>query len=255
MRELTVAASVARALMKLAASKGASRKTLFDRSRIALPDLEDSDNRIPFGKFVALMRAAKELCNDPAFALHFGEEVDASEISLVHMMGGADNFGDALAQGNRYARLAIEVESDGSGDRFQLRRVAGQLWFVDARGNPNEFPELTESAFARMSCSMRKLSGDGRIVREVHVSHADPGYRAEYDRIFGVPVVFGSDMNALRIDEALMSSFAFPTPSTYVAGVMRDHADKLLEKLEGERSTRAHVENLLTPLLQTGEGN
>ena len=197
MRELTVAASVARALMELATSKGASRKALLDRSRLAPIDLDDPDNRIPFSKFVALMRAAKELCNDPAFALHFGEEVDASEISLVHMMGGADNIGDALAQGNRYAGLAIEVESDGTGDRFQLRRAAGQLWFVDARRNPNEFPELTESAFARMSTSMRKLPGNKQIIKAVHFTHADPGYRTEYDRIFRVPLVFGSDMNAI----------------------------------------------------------
>ena len=149
MRELTVAASVARALMELAASKGGSRSALAARSGIALPDLEDPDNRIPFASYVALMRAAQQLCNDPAFALHFGEEVDASELSLAHMMGGADNMENALAMGNRYARLAIEVEGDGTGDRFQLRRVAGQLWFVDARGNPNDFPELTGSTFAR----------------------------------------------------------------------------------------------------------
>src|SRR5665647_3740785 len=209
MRDLTVAASIVRSLMELATSKGASRKTLANRARIVLPDLEDPDNRIPFSKYVALMRGAQELCNDPAFALHFGEEVDASEISLVHMMmGGADNFADALAQGNRDASLAIDVDADGAGDRFQLRRVAGQLWFVDARRNPGDFPELTESAFARMACSMRKLPGDRKIIREVRLTHADPGYRAEYERILGVPVVFESDMNAIRIDETLMSSFA-----------------------------------------------
>jgi AraC-like DNA-binding protein len=255
MRELTVAASVVRALMELAVSKGASRKSLTDRSRIALPDLENPDTRIPFSKYVALMRAAQQLCNDPAFALHFGEEVDASEISLAHMMGGADNIGEALAVGNRYARLAIEVDADGSGDRFQLRRVAGQLWFVDARGNPNEFPELSESTFARMACSMRKLPGDRQIVKAVCFTHDDPGYRVEYERIFGVPVVFGSDMNAIRIDESLMSSFEFPTSSPYVTEVLRNHAEGLLQKLESERSTRDQVEKLLTPLLQSGEGS
>jgi len=255
MRELTVAASVVRALLELAVSKGAGRKALADRSRIALSDLEDPDNRIPFSKYVALMHAAQQLCNDPAFALHFGEEVDASEISLAHMMGGADNIGDALAVGNRYARLAIEVDADGSGDRFQLRRIAGQLWFVDARRNPNEFPELSESTFARMACSMCKLPGDIQIVRAVHFTHDDPGYRAEYERIFRVPVMFGSDMNAIRIDESLMSGFAFPTTSTYVTDVLKNHAEGLLQKLENGRSTRDHVESLLTPLLQTGEGS
>src|SRR5437016_3860087 len=150
MRDLTVAASGVRALMNLAVSRGASKTRLSDRSGIDDADLKDPDGRVLFGKYVALMRAGQELCNDPALALHFGEAVDASEISIAHCVGGAENFGDALSQGNRYAPLGIEVERDGTGDRFQLRRDAGQFWLVDARRHPNDFPELTESAFARM---------------------------------------------------------------------------------------------------------
>ena len=253
MRDLTIAASAVRALMEFAVSKGANRKTLEARSRIARTDLRDPDNRVPFGKFVALMRAAQELCDDPALALHFGEEVDASEMSMVHLVGGAENIDDAVAQGNRYARLGVEVEGDGTGDRFQLRRAAGQLWLIDARRNPNEFPELTESSFARMVCTMRKHSGDTPVVKAVHVTHADPGYGAEYDRIFRVPVVFGSNMNALRINEAVMSRFQFPTSPRYVSAVMRDHAEVLLQRLESSQSTRGRVEKLLTPMLHTGE--
>ena len=51
MRELTVAASVVRALMELAVSKGASRAALAERSRIACAELEDADNRIPFSRY------------------------------------------------------------------------------------------------------------------------------------------------------------------------------------------------------------
>lgn len=253
MRELTVGAMAVRALMDLAESKGACRKTLAERSRIDLPDLQDPDNRVPFGKYVALMRAGQELCDDPALALHFGEAVDPSEVSIVHAVGGAENFGDAVAQGNRYAPLGVEVEGDGTGDRFQLRRDAGQLWLVDTRRNPNDFPELTESTFARMICATRKLLGDRQAVQAVHVTHAEPSYRAEYDRIFRVPVVFGSDRNALRIDEALLASFPFPKPSRYATRVLTGHAEALLQKLDSSQSTRDRVETQLMPLLPAGD--
>jgi AraC-like DNA-binding protein len=253
MRDLTIAASAVRALMELAVSKGANRKALADRSRIAHSDLLDPDNRVPFSKFVALMRAAQELCKDPALALHFGEAVDASEISIVHVVGGAENIGDAVAHSNRYARLGVEVEGDGTGDRFQLRRATGQLWLIDARRNPNDFPELTESTFARITCTMRRHLGDMPVVKAVHVTHDDPGYGAEYERIFRVPVVFGSDMNALRIDEALLKSFQFPTSPRYLTRVIKDHAEVLLQRLESSQSTRDRVEKLLTPMLHTGE--
>lgn len=251
MRELTVAAGAVRALMELAVSKGASRAMMAERSRIDSAELEDADDRVPFSKYVALMRAGQELCNDPALALHFGEEVDASEISVTHAVGGAASFGDAVAQGNRYAALAVEVEGDGTGDRFQLGRIEGQLWLVDARRNPNAFPELTESAFARMVCTTRRFAGTGPFVTAVHVTHSEPAYRAEYDRIFRVPVTFGSNRNALQIDEVLLSSCQFPTSPRYVTGVLRDHAEALLQKLERSQSTRDRVERLLTSMLQT----
>jgi AraC-like DNA-binding protein len=252
MRELTVAGAV-RALMELAVSKGASRPALAERSRISCTDLEDADNRIPFSRYVALMRAGQELSNDPALALHFGEEVEASGISITHAMGGATNLVEAVTQGNRYAALAIEVEQDGTGDRFRLCRIDGQLWFVDARRNPNAFPELTESGFARMVCVTRRLTGGAPFVTAVHVTHAEPPYRAEYERIFRVPVTFESSRNALEIDEGILARCEFPSTPHYVTGVLRNHAEALLQKLERSQSIRDRVEQLLIPMLQTGK--
>ncbi len=73
MPELTVAAGLARGLIEVAASKGAREESLLARAGLSRAELEDQDNRIPLPKYVALMRAGKELCNDPALALHYGE--------------------------------------------------------------------------------------------------------------------------------------------------------------------------------------
>jgi hypothetical protein len=156
MTDLTIAAGVARALMDLAVAKGASPQALAERSGIDPSDLRDRDNRIPFSKYVALMRAGKELCKDAALALHFGEAVDEEEISIAGLIGGAsENLADGLAQMNRYSPLTVEVDRPGT-DRFVFTRSAGQLWMVDRRPNPNDFPELTESTFARMVCTLRR---------------------------------------------------------------------------------------------------
>lgn len=250
MHEPTIASSVVRALFELAASKGASRTTLARRSGITPVELADGDNRVALSKYMALMEAGKELCDDPALALHFGEAVDVSEISLACSIGGATTLDDAFALLNRYARLDIEVDGTGSGDRFALVRHRGELWIVDARSRPNDFPELTESTFARMVCSVRRSLGSSSVFKEVHVTHAEPAYSVEYARVFGVPVVFGSDRNGLRVDDALLS-WRLPTPSRYVAEVMRDHAEALLLRLESSRSTRGRVEQVLEPLLPT----
>lgn len=252
MRELTMAASGVRALVDFAASRGAGRTVLAERSGINPAELVDSDNRILVSQYVALMKAGQELCNDPALALHFGEAIDLSEISIP-VPSAITTIDEAFAQVNRYARLVVEVDGVGIGDRYQLRRAAGQLWVIDARRNANDFPELTESTFARMVCSTRRCFRDTPFFKAVHFTHAEPAYRADYERIFRVPVVFGSDKNALQIDEALLSNYRIPPSSRYASGVLRNHAEALLQKLESSQSTRGRVEDLLVPVLHNGE--
>ncbi len=253
MPELTVAAGNARALMALAVSKGASQKVLAERSGIDLLELQDQHKRIPFAKYVALMRAGQELCNDPALALHFGEAVEA-ETAIGCLIGEfAETGAEAFALLNRYSRLNVEVECGGGGDRYVLQRSAGQLWMVDTRKNPDDFPELTEYTFARIVCMTRQEPGEKQFVKAVHVTHAEPAYRAEYDRIFQMPVVFGSDKNALLLsdDEWLTQKPDYSSPP--ILGILRAHAEALLERLESSKTTRGRVESLLMPILHTGE--
>jgi len=253
MRELTVAAAAVRALLEFAISRGASRERLLERSRLDSSELRDRDERVLFSKYVALMRAGQEVCRDPALALHFGESVPVAEISSAHMVGATSaSMMEGLALINRYAPLSIEVEGVGTGDRFAFERGDGQVWVIDHRGNPNVFPELTESSFARMVCTGRAFVGDKSFLRAVHVTHAEPAYRAEYDRIFRAPVVFESDRNALLVDDNWMA-LKPPSASAPVHEVLKAHSEALLEKLERSKSTRGRVEQLLAPLLQAGE--
>jgi AraC-like DNA-binding protein len=252
MPELTVAAGLARGLIELAVSKGASQKQLAKQSGIDPEELKDQDNRIPFAKYVALMRAGKELCNDPALALHYGETNDLSHISIVGLIGYAsETMLDGLAQLNRYGRLVVEF--DGGPNRFQITRKSAGLWVVDTREDANAFPELTESTFARMICAPRKF-GLAQAVKAVHVTHAAPAYRDEYERIYGAPVTFESDWNAMQIDESLLTQRIALQPR-YVFGILSEHADALLKSLQDSKSVRGRVESLLMPILHTGSAS
>jgi AraC-like DNA-binding protein len=196
------------------------------------------------------MRAGQE--RDPALALHFGEAFEITELSIVGLLGQAcETVGDAFAQLGRYNRLIMDVET-ADAERLLLSRVAGKLWLVDTRLNANDSPEITESSFARMACMSRRL-GNAEILKEVHVTHSAPSYRAEYDRIFRMPVTFESDRNAfLMADDSWMSQRLALAPR-YVFGVLSERADALLKELENSKTTRGRVENLLLPILHTGD--
>lgn len=247
----TAAAGVLRGLIEFAVSKGADRTELVARAGIAPAALDDQDNRIPLENYRALMKACQSLCGDPALALHYGEAVNLAEVSIVGLLGNAsETMLHAFAQIKRYGRLVIEVDCGGI-DRFELVRRGGALWLVDHRTNPNEYPEMTESTFAFMLCGTRQF-GSTPFAHEVHVTHAEPAYRDEYDRIFRAPTVFSSGWNAMRIDEGWLTHRVALQPR-YVFGILSDHADALLADLQASATTRGRVEALLMPVLHTGE--
>ena len=251
----TVGAGYARGLLDFAVAQGADRAQLIARVQISNDDLADTDNRVPFAKYMTLMRTGAALSGDPALALHFGESADLGEYSIVALIADASKtMGHALVQLNRYGRLVVEVDT-GSGDRFRVTREGDATWLVDTRKDPNSFPELTESTFARMACHSRQFgSPDKPFVRAVHVTHSKPAYSAEYDRIFRAPIVFEASRNAIMIDDS-WTTHAVARTTRYAFGVLSEHAKALLVKLEASKTTRGRVESLLIPILHMGEPN
>ena len=249
----TVSAGYAKALMDFAVLKGACQELLAERSQIRLDDLLDQDNRIPMSSYIALMKAGKELCNAPSLALQFGEATDFQEMSIVGLIcHSSASMAEAFEQLNRYGRLVAEIDLAGATERFQFLQNNGELWLEDTRANPNSFPELTESSFARFICEFAREFSDIPFATLVHVTHAEPDHRAEYDRILKVPVVFGSDKNALLVNSSWLS-IEFDPSNRYLFGILSEHAETLLENLESSKTMKGQVESLLIPLLHKGD--
>jgi AraC-like DNA-binding protein len=250
----TVGAGFARGLFELAVGKGAERRALAAAAGIDPATLEDQDARIPFSTYVAIMRAGKALSGDPALGLHYGEQVDIADVSIVGLLGQASKTPlEAFQQLNRYVPLIVETDLGEAPMRFGLVAERGAIWLIDNRRNPNAFPELTESAFAQLVCGRRR-AGSAPPLRSVRFTHADPGYAAEYERIFQCPVTFGADRNAIEIAPEGETALAVKLPS-YVFGVLTERADALLAELQAQKSIRARVEALLMARLHTGEAS
>ncbi len=253
MNETTVSAGYARSILDFAVSRGAARDALLEASGIESARLEDPDNRVPFEKMKTLVRAAARACDDPAFFLHFGARSLFVEMSIVGLIcHAAETMAEAFVQMNRYAKLVVEVDGHESGERFALVPDPNGVWIVDRRRNPNDFPELTDSTFARFICEVARYFGDFPFAKLVHVTHAAPAYRDEYEKVYKVPVIFESDRNALLIDPTWLS-LKTHKPNRYVFGIFSDHARALLTSLENSKSIRGKVEAALIPMLHTGE--
>ncbi len=253
MADATVSAGNAKSLIELAVLKGAARDELHRLSGIAPELLRDQDNRVTMADYFELMQAGKQLTGDPAFALEYGTTVHMQEFSILGLIFHAcETVTDAIAQANRYGQLVIDVDV-GITDRFQWLRRSGHLWLVDTRPDPNRFPELTEVTFGRWMRLTRPF-WDTPLVKEVNVTHAAPPYRADYERVWGVPTTFGNDWNAMRIDESKLKDRIAVAPR-FAFGILSQHAEQLLKSLEGTKTTRGQVESLLMTVLHTGEAS
>jgi AraC-like DNA-binding protein len=257
----TVAAGYPKALLDFAVSRGADRQVLIERSQIRPDDLEDQDNRIPLASYMALLRAGIELCNEPALSLLFGEAVRMQDISIVGLIGVAfENVEAVRRQVNRYAPLTLDADDGGTADAVEFVRENGDVWMKFTGDIYVDYPLLTESGFARNVCGVRELAASMpafanlKFPKAIRFSYAEPSYRAEYDRIFGVPLFFDSHMNAFQVDEALLN-MKLPRTNPYLSEVLSARAEELLKSLEMSKTMRGRVENLLIPILHTGDAS
>lgn len=252
MAEPTIAAGFARALIDLAVARGASEAQLIERSRINTGALADQDARVPLDAYLALMDAASELLEEPAFPLHFGEQVSMLNLSIVALIcQAAGTAAEALRQMNRYVRLIIDADDGAVDNWFELVRDEGGLWMALTSEVYVNHPALAQSAFARCVTESRNIGGV-QFAKAAHFTHDAPPYRAEYERIFKMPIVFGSDRNALLIDDDFLS-LSFAEPNRYVFGILSERADALLKSLESAKTVKGRVEALLVPVLHTGD--
>ena len=261
MAKPTVAAGYPRALMDFAVSRGANRQTLVERSQIRPDDLKEQDNRIPLANYMALLEAGIELCNEPALSLLFGEAVKMQDISIVGLIGQAfKSVESGRRQMNRYARLALDDDDGEISDRIEFVRENGEIWLKFASSIYADNPLITESGFARCVGGGREMLQSFGIItnrpfpKAIRFTHEEPSYRSEYDRIFGVPLYFGSHMNALLLDDEMMSIMP-PPPNPYISNILTAHAEELLKRLENSKSLRGRVESLLIPILHTGDAS
>lgn len=256
MAEATIAAGFAKAFVDFAVSKGASRQGLLDRSRIHPEQFTDPDNRVSLAHYIELLKVGIDLCKQPALALWFGEEVRLPDISLLGVLGRGESAEDALLQANRYSRLAVDDGDVQNSPSIEFVREEANVWLKFNSALYSEHPLLTESGFARCVSSRGANSKEGYChwpcPKAFSFTYPEPSYRAEYDRVFGVPLFFSSDKNAILFGEELMS-VRLPPMNPHVKRLVTKEAETLLARLESSKSIRGRVESQLLPMLHTGE--
>lgn len=252
MAHSTVSAGMAAGLLAYAASRGADAADLQSISGVDNADLCDPDARVPLSTYVSLLHHAQIATNDPALALHWGEDVSMAEVSILGLiMNAAPTMGAAFYQLQRYGRLVMEInDSNSANPHFELASDDGRLFMVYRGESIQSVPEVVENAFVRLTCGPRQFL-DAPHILSVHFAHAAPAYRAEHDRIFQCPVHFEAGWSALELHPEVATWKVAQSPN-YMARLLADRAEVLMANLAAAKSTRGQVEQALLPILHQG---
>ncbi|MEQ3746593.1 MAG: AraC family transcriptional regulator [Henriciella sp.] len=250
----SASARLAKGLVLFAESRGLSREAIMSQAGLSFSSLSSPDARIDIDAYQNLIHTIQNLANDPSIALKWGAEVDLAELSIVGLIANSSRtMGDAFEQLQRYEKLALDLDITGSQPRLELVIKNDQLWMVDKRNDPNSFPELSETAFARLACGPRQFLKKQHVL-EVHFSYPDPGYAAVYDQVFKCPVTFSSHWNALRLHPET-STWPIATQPDYAFEILTDYANQKIENDNYRKTTRHQVEQYLNATLHTGKAN
>lgn len=248
----SVSVSVFRRYLDFAVSKGADRTTLIQHAGFdqALPT--GPDERIGFRFYRNLVQASVKDTDDPSLPLRYPFETGLDTASIVGLIiQSADNLGDAFGQLNRFARLMMEIDIMDGYDRHPIEVNGAQAWILDARPEPNTFPELTEISLGRIIGETRALFPDQTFAEHITVTHPRPSHGELYEELWECPVEFSVRRNAIRFQRSWLD-VKFDRANAYALNVFSERASDLKAQLQQKHDLRSKIETELIPNLHRG---
>jgi AraC-like DNA-binding protein len=252
----SVSVSVFNRYLDFAASAGADRGRILNASGVDLHRLNgDPDQRIEFSQYRQLVQASVVDTSDPALPLRYPLETELDSASIVGLIiQTSATLADAFIQLNRYAKLMMEIDVMSGEKRHPVEVKGAEAWILDARPNPNEFPELTEIALGRIVGETRALFPDRTFAEYITVTHPRPDHADLYEEYWQCPVTFGSERNGVKFNSDWLG-IEFARSNAYAFGVFAEKADALNEKLLQSSDLRSLIEAHLLPDLHRGVGD
>lgn len=216
-------------------------------SKIGLGPAEyaNPDTRLGFGDAMELLQASLESSGDPALGLHAGELIEPGDFDVLEYAAqSCTTLREAIGCVSRYVRLlsdVAEISLTESGETATLRfRIEAPV--------P---PAANDFVIALFVMKARRDTAIEDLVAEVQFAHAPTSYLAEYARVFGTKITFAAPCNAIvmrreRLDAPMQRA------NPRVSAAFELQVRYLLEKLQGNRTMRGRVRELVFAELSRG---
>lgn len=190
-------------------------------------------------QLLAVLRAARELGQDPLLAIRAGKRQRVHHFGVYGFaLATSPTFGDAFAFGRKHVQLA------GAVLRITFRQE-GEQGLVQS-WNPHSLgdllPFVTEFWRASMVTLKGEILGDRFPSTLMRFPYPRPAHWRAYAELFQCPLVFESETMEWHFDAAV---FARPCPnaSSLTANICRDFCEGLIARQDGGNPLLREVRN------------
>ena len=239
---------IVRAIADELLHEGVAIEDFCGRAGLDAAELADGTLRLPIERATAVIGAAMELSKTPALGLRVGASAPLKALHVVgHMLSSCADMREAVQVFLHYSSLVFE------GGGFLLSERAGEGRFSYAHPYPGSRFErfAAEVALAVVLRMGLQITGPDKRPKEVRFRYPDPGYAAEYERVFGCPVRFDQPANELVFDPALLD-----LPQVHrdelLCQLLREGADRLLSQTAATERLAERILEALKLQLELG---
>ncbi len=210
-------------------------------------DAMDPDERVPITVSLELMRGGIAMTGDEDLGLKAATEVERGDYgALEYVARSAATFGQALEVLGRYLALV----NDALRFKVELEGERAIVHLESAIVLPRAGSDFQAAAFHWAATVLRADSVP--VASEVWFEHPQPANIDLYAQIFGTTKVrFEMPFNAFVIDKMFLDQ-PLPTADPALHGIVRKHADALLNELPRAESFTKRVRELLIAELEGG---
>ena len=213
-------------------------------------DLADNARRIPSEAHERLLAHLVQASGDPLFGLHSARHVHPGSWSVLgYITMNCATLGEAMSRIVPYEKLVGDMGTSQlqmAGDHVRL------IW--NCRHENREIRRhMVENVLASWLLYARWIAETERSPRAVWLEHARPDgvEQADYEQLFGCPVLFGQPCNALLVPLDYLG-IPLRQADASLLRTLEEHALALIAGLDDNEPLPQRVKNALRQLLRDG---
>lgn len=229
-------------MLRLAEAQGVEAGPILQRLGVRAADLEDDEHHLSQVVWGNVWRAVAEALHDDAIGIAAGQRIDRGYFGVLdYLVRSSANVGAALEAAARFFPLAnthgrLEVARRGPAvivERHVLGDESGSL--------P---PQVSEFALTAMVQLFRDATTETWSLQGVSFRHRAPQDTSRHEAFFACPLEFGSKVDSLVIDDAVLE-IPMQAPDAGLRRLIERHGEQLLQDLPTEASIVDDVRRVL----------